>query len=74
VVVEASACSLTGARITILKTMKPKKFVIVSDIHGSMMDERACKAALSFTKDFKPDVKVIAGDLWDFSAIRKGAQ
>jgi Icc-related predicted phosphoesterase len=48
--------------------MKPKKFVIVSDIHGSMMDERACKAALSFTKDFKPDVKVIAGDLWDFSA------
>jgi predicted phosphodiesterase len=73
VVVEAPTCSLAGARITILKTMKPKKFVIVSDIHGSMMDERACKAALSFTKDFKPDVKVIAGDLWDFSAIRKGA-
>lgn len=53
--------------------MKPKKFVIVSDIHGSLQDKRACDAALAFTKDFKPDVKVIAGDLWDFSAIRKGA-
>ncbi len=53
--------------------MKPKRFVIVSDIHGGIMDHRACDAAISFTRDFKPDVRVIAGDLWDFSAIRKGA-
>jgi predicted phosphodiesterase len=53
--------------------MEPRKFIIVSDIHGNMMDERACSAALAFAKDFKPDIKVIAGDLWDFSAIRKGA-
>lgn len=53
--------------------MKPKRFVIVSDIHGSLMDERACDAAIAFTRDFKPDVRVIAGDLWDFAAIRRGA-
>ena len=53
--------------------MEPRKFIILSDIHGNMMDERACSAALAFAKDFKPDIKVIAGDLWDFSAIRKGA-
>ena len=53
--------------------MKPKKFQIVSDIHGSLMDERACSAAIDFSNDFKPDIKVVAGDLWDFAAIRKGA-
>jgi len=50
-----------------------KKFTIVSDIHGCLMDERACAAAIAFTKDFKPDIRIIAGDLWDFAAIRKGA-
>jgi len=53
--------------------MKPRRFVIAPDIHGSLMDERACDAVLNFTRDFKPDVRVIAGDLWDFAAIRKGA-
>lgn len=50
-----------------------KKFLICSDIHGSLMDERATQACLSFAKDFQPDIRVIAGDLWDFAAIRKGA-
>ena len=50
-----------------------RKFVVVSDIHGSLMDERACDAALSFVKDFKPDIRIVAGDLWDFAAIRRGA-
>lgn len=53
--------------------MKPKRFVIVSDIHGSIRDARACNAALDFTEDFNPEIRVIAGDLWDFAAIRKGA-
>ena len=38
--------------------MKPRRFVIAPDIHGSLMDERACDAVLAFTKDFKPDVRV----------------
>jgi len=50
-----------------------KKFVIVSDIHGNAKDERACNAAIAFTKKFRPEIRIIAGDLWDFSAIRTGA-
>jgi Icc-related predicted phosphoesterase len=50
-----------------------KKFVIVADIHGNHADPQACAAALAFTKDFNPEIRIIAGDLWDFGAIRKGA-
>jgi predicted phosphodiesterase len=50
-----------------------KKFVIVADIHGNHADPQATAAALAFTKDFNPEIRVIAGDLWDFSAIRQGA-
>jgi predicted phosphodiesterase len=53
--------------------MKHRKFIVAPDIHGSEMDETACKAILAFSRDFKPDVRVISGDLWDFSAIRVGA-
>jgi len=53
--------------------MKPLRFQFVSDIHGILKDERACDAALAFRRDFKPDIRVIVGDLWDFAAIRKGA-
>jgi predicted phosphodiesterase len=52
---------------------KPKRFIVVSDIHGDQQDYTATKAALAFTADFKPEIRVIAGDLWDFGAIRKGA-
>lgn len=50
-----------------------KRFQIVSDIHGKCKDERACDAAIAFSRSFKPDIRVIAGDLWDFAAIRQGA-
>lgn len=50
-----------------------KRFIIVSDIHGNQQDERAANAAIAFTKEFKPEIRVIAGDLWDFAAIRHGA-
>src|SRR6478609_621792 len=52
---------------------KPKKFIVVSDVHGDKQDHVATDAALAFTADFKPEIRVIAGDLWDFGAIRKGA-
>ena len=51
----------------------PIPFQVVADIHGSQIDERASEACLAFTDSFKPVIRVIAGDLWDFSAIRKGA-
>ena len=50
-----------------------KRFTICSDIHGSLMDGTATDACISFVKDFKPEIRVIAGDLWDFAAIRNGA-
>lgn len=53
--------------------MSPRRFSIVSDIHGEESDERACQAALSHTRDFNPEIRVIAGDLWNFAAIRAGA-
>jgi predicted phosphodiesterase len=51
----------------------PIPFQVVADIHGSQIDERASEACLAFTESFKPSIRVIAGDLWDFGAIRKGA-
>lgn len=53
--------------------MSIKKFMVVCDIHGHQLDAGACNSALAFAKDFNPEIRVIAGDLWDFSAIRKGA-
>ena len=38
-----------------------------------MQDEKAVASLLAFAKDFNPDVRVIAGDLWDFRNLRKGA-
>jgi len=53
--------------------MNWKKFIVCSDVHGDMMDAAACRVFFNFAKAFKPDIKVFAGDLWDFRAIRKGA-
>lgn len=50
-----------------------KRFVIAPDVHGSEQDYEATSAILRFTKEFKPEVRIIAGDLWDFAAIRNGA-
>ena len=58
---------------TVPKLVRPIKFMIVSDIHGNEQDAGAVAAALKFSTAFKPDIRVIAGDLWDFAAIRKGA-
>lgn len=54
-------------------TVDPIRFQVVSDIHGIEMDEAACASTIAFTKEFKPQKRVIAGDLWNFEAIRKGA-
>jgi len=53
--------------------MKPRKFVVASDIHGIEADMPAVDALLGFVKDFAPEVRVLAGDVWDFGAIRNGA-
>lgn len=45
------------------------KVACVSDIHYPYQDERIEEIAFSFIKDFKPDVVVWNGDVWDFYAI-----
>lgn len=52
---------------------KSKRFVVVADSHGDMLDERAAKALFAFLDDWKPDIAVHAGDAWDFRNLRKGA-
>lgn len=53
--------------------MKLSSFVFATDLHGTHQDRSAVKALLKFCDQWKPDVKVFGGDLWDFAALRKGA-
>jgi len=51
----------------------PIKFVAAGDVHGDEQDKSSVRALLSFMSDYKPDLVVMIGDLWDFKAIRRGA-
>ena len=53
--------------------MKARRFVVASDNHGDMADPAICEALFAFIKDFKPEVRVHAGDCWDFRNLRRGA-
>jgi hypothetical protein len=53
--------------------MKYKKFVIASDSHGDMIDPKCETAILEFNKEFKPSIRIHAGDAFDFRNLRKGA-
>lgn len=50
-----------------------RRFVIAPDPHGLERDEKACDAIVEFSKDFRPDIVICNGDLFDFAALRKGA-
>lgn len=52
---------------------KFSKFVFASDVHGDMQDESANGALFRFVGSFKPDVRIMGGDLWDFRPLRRGA-
>ncbi len=52
---------------------KPKRFIVCSDNHGDMQDDKAVKAFFEFAKDWKAEVRVHAGDGFDIRAFRKGA-
>lgn len=51
----------------------PKRFIIAPDPHGMEQDYHSTKALTAFAKDFRPDIAIINGDLFDFAALRKGA-
>jgi predicted phosphodiesterase len=52
---------------------KATRFIVVSDSHGDMQDDRSVAAVLDFVKDFKPDLRIHGGDLFDFRNLRRGA-
>lgn len=52
---------------------KPKRFLAVADSHGDMQDDQTISALLEFKKDFKPDIRVHLGDVWDLRNLRSGA-
>lgn len=53
---------------------KPKTFAAAGDLHGSLQDKETVSALLKFNEEFKPDVRVWGGDLWDFACLRSGAK
>ncbi len=50
-----------------------ERFVAGFDPHGSLQDPIANKAFFKFCKDWKPTIRVCGGDLWDMTALRRGA-
>jgi hypothetical protein len=53
--------------------MMSRRFVVASDSHGDEVDEHTATALFSFIKDFKPQIRIHAGDAWDFRNLRRGA-
>lgn len=53
--------------------MPVETFVAASDLHGDRADKTAVKALKHFVTDFNPKHRWFLGDLWDFRAIRIGA-
>lgn len=52
---------------------RAKRFVVVSDTHGDMIDRDAERAFKEFVKVWKPEIRVHLGDIFDFRNLRKGA-
>lgn len=50
-----------------------KKFVFASDLHGDHQDHASVEALFKFCEDYKPDIRIFGGDLFDFRNIRRGA-
>jgi predicted phosphodiesterase len=53
--------------------MKTRRFVIAGDTHGDMLDVECAAQFFAFLKDWKPEVRIHSGDLFDFRNLRKGA-
>lgn len=52
---------------------KFKKFVIAADNHGDQVDPETAAALFGFIADFKPALRIHAGDVWDLRNLRRGA-
>lgn len=51
-----------------------KRFIAAFDVHGDMQDKEAVRVFFEFLENhWKPHVKIMGGDLFDFRAMRNGA-
>lgn len=50
-----------------------ERFIVASDVHGDKQDPAACAVFFDFLKTWRPQIRVFAGDLWDFRPLRKKA-
>lgn len=53
--------------------MNHRRFVVASDSHGDQVDPETERALFAFITDFKPQLRIHAGDAWDFRNLRRGA-
>jgi predicted phosphodiesterase len=53
-----------------MNLLKWKKFIVCSDTHGDCVDQPALNKFLEFNKQFEADIRVHAGDLFDFRGMR----
>ena len=53
--------------------MKGERFVVAADPHGDQHDPETRKALWAFIREYKPSIRIHAGDNWDFRNLRKGA-
>jgi hypothetical protein len=49
------------------------KFIIGFDLHDRFLDKRTVDAMFSFIKSFKPNIRILGGDIFDMTALRAGA-
>ena len=49
------------------------RFMAGFDVHGDQQDKKACEVFFKFAKDWKPEIRVMGGDLFDFRPLRKKA-
>lgn len=49
-----------------------KRFVVASDVHGDKQDAEANSKLFNFIEGtWKPEIRIMAGDLWDFRPLRR---
>ena len=52
---------------------KYQKLMAGVDLHGDMQDRAVTKKFFQFSEAFRPDIKIMGGDLFDFRGLRKKA-
>lgn len=49
------------------------RFIAGFDVHGDKQNKAACEVFFRFMKDWKPEIRVMGGDLFDFRPLRRKA-